>query len=341
MIQIGKKNLSLIKIKKVFRNILIVTIPALLGLFLVLELFFRFIIPASDPPQAFFDEKELMYRFDTSEEDGLCTFGKFAQQKAHWRINNFGWNSPIDYVSKNKRKRIAIIGDSYIEAFQVGCDKSYPSLLRNKIGNVFDVYSFGKSGAPLSQYLHISRYVNKYFNPDVFIFNVVQNDFAESILGLRSSRTYFLTLNVNNNSIEENKPVPNYSFSQYHFKKRLLKKSALFRYICFNLKIKQTIQSMNMKYKKKRNRFNANIDVYIVKKNRKKVLLATRYILNRIKVENPNKRIIFLIDAPRQDIYNNNIDSSSVIFLNKMLKKLCLEYNFKCLDLAEPMRRDY
>jgi hypothetical protein len=38
---------------------------------------------------------------------------------------------PIDYLSLKREdvKRIAVIGDSYIEAFQVDIDKSYPYVL--------------------------------------------------------------------------------------------------------------------------------------------------------------------------------------------------------------------
>ena len=103
-----------------------------------------------------------------------------------------GWNYPIDYYPINDKKLIAVIGDSYIEAFQVDVDKNYPFLLREKLKNDYEVYAFGKSGAPLSQYLHISRYVNRHFDPDILIFNLVHNDFDESIQELYPGNTYFL-----------------------------------------------------------------------------------------------------------------------------------------------------
>jgi hypothetical protein len=99
-------------VKKCIKNILIVSIPTIIFLLFVLELVFRFVIPACNRPQAIFDEKTRLYRYKANQ-NGLFTIGKFAQQTAKYRINNYGWNSPIDYSKKKSKPRIAIIGDSY------------------------------------------------------------------------------------------------------------------------------------------------------------------------------------------------------------------------------------
>lgn len=325
------------KMKRFFKNFTILTIPIVFVCFLFLELFFRFVIPATDPPQAYFEEENLMYKFSIDKKEGLFTIGRFAQQRAKWRINNYGWNSPIDYKKKKEKKRIAIIGDSYIEAFQVDLEKSYPSLLRKKIGDDYDVYSFGKSGAPLSQYLHISRYVKRIFNPDIIIFNIVHNDFDENILKLNPNDTHFLTLNVRDKLITENSPRPNYSFSQFDFKKRWIKKSALVRYILFNLHAKEKIINI---FSRKTN-YNANVEINKIQNNYRVIWLATEYIMSQIKRENQRKRVIFVMDAPRNDIYQNNLERSNVFFLNEMMDKLCKNNGFEFLDLTEPMRIDY
>ena len=132
--------------------------PTLIILVLVLELFFRFVIPSNNPPQTIFSKEDLLYKYKPNQL-GLFSIGKFAQIRSNYRINNDGWNSLIDYRKKknNSKKRIAVIGDSYIEAFQVDYDKSYPSLLSNVLKNEYEIYSFGISGAPLSQYLHMNR----------------------------------------------------------------------------------------------------------------------------------------------------------------------------------------
>ncbi|MBA4419356.1 MAG: hypothetical protein C0392_15850 [Syntrophus sp. (in: bacteria)] len=156
-------------ILKIIKNVLFGTLPAILIVLIVLEVFFRSVIPASDPPRSFFDEKEKMFFCSNEKVKGVNVIGKFAEIRAKWRINNMHWNYPIDYYHINDRKLIAVIGDSFIEALQVDVGKNYPFLLKEKLANHYEVYAFGVSGAPLSQYLHISRYVNKHFDADVII----------------------------------------------------------------------------------------------------------------------------------------------------------------------------
>ena len=334
--------------KNFLKNIFLITIPTIVVFLLISELFFRTIIPAANNPFGYFDEDNLIYKL-CPNKDGLYTMGKFAQQKAKWRINNDGWNSPIDYKREKNRKRIAIIGDSYIEAFQVDSDKSYPSLLRKKLGDKFDVYSFGKSGAPLSQYLNISRYVNNYFKPDILIFNIVHNDFDESITCLNPNDIEILTLNMSDSLISEKAPRPNYSFQQYNWKKRTLMKSALIRYLFMNLGAKSTILSTIENIKKPfikntedtKKIFNANVEVNNLLLNIELIEKATGYIFKKIKKENTNKRIIFVMDAPRFNIYKNTLDNSNVLFLHRMMDSLCKKYNFEFLDLTQPMVKDY
>ncbi len=327
--------------KKALKNLFQITIPTFLVLFLLLELFFRFIIPAAELPTDFFDEEEPIYRFDTNaKSEGLYTIGKKSEQQGQWRINNYGWNSPIDYTPQKEKPLIAVIGDSYIEAFQVDVDKSYPSLLRNEINTDYDVYSFGKSGAPLSEYLNHSRYVNKYFNPDTFIFNVVYNDFYENILELNPEVTHMLTLNIDDNSITENSPKPNKSFKQYNWKKRALFKSAFIRYLYINLHLNATVRNFGNKVTSEK-KFNGNINVTKAIDNKGLIIRSIDYILGKLQEENPGKRILFVIDAPRNDIYNGALESSSLLFLNEILEKYCLKYNFELIDLTQPMANDF
>jgi len=112
------------------KNILTVTFPAFLFTCIVLEFFFRWVIPASNPPMGFFDEKEKIYSFSNEKQEGTITIGRFAQIRTTWRINNRNWNYPIDYHRIDNKNLIAVIGDSYIEAFQVDVDQNYPYLLK-------------------------------------------------------------------------------------------------------------------------------------------------------------------------------------------------------------------
>lgn len=78
-------------------------------------------------------------------------------------------------------------------------DKNYPFVLREKLQNDYEVYAFGISGVPLSEYFHISRYVNKYFDPDILIINLFYNDVDESIYVLNKNDTHWLRVSIDEN----------------------------------------------------------------------------------------------------------------------------------------------
>lgn len=200
--------------KSSLRNLVFITIPSLIICLIILELVFRFIIPATEEPQNQFDEAEKIFHYKPGQGGGTHTTGRSARQRGRWHINNYRWNSPTDYTEEKTRTRIAVIGDSYVDALQVGAEESYPSLLREAAGDTCDVYSFGLSGAPLSQYLHMSRYAVKHFDPDIMIFNIVTNDFDESIYTIKPN-SYFLTLDVDDGVVTERQPEADYSHSQY------------------------------------------------------------------------------------------------------------------------------
>ncbi len=202
---------------KTLKNIFLISLPAVFILLLLLELFFRVVIPATDPPMGFFNEEERMYYFSNQREEGQITIGRFAQIKARWHINNEHWNYPIDFAQVIDRPLIAVIGDSYIEAFQVDADEKYPFLLRNRLEPDYEVYAFGKSGAPLSHYLHVSRYVDRHFDPDILIFNMVHNDFEESIYELYPAKTCFMQISTGEDgSFTETVPRPNHALPSIH-----------------------------------------------------------------------------------------------------------------------------
>jgi hypothetical protein len=316
--------------------IVLVSLPTLLVIALVLEIVFRVVIPASDLPINHFDTTELIYKFSSSEGQGVATYGRFATVRGLWNINNHGWNSPIDYSITKNRSRIAIIGDSYIEAFQVDADKSYPSLLRNELEGKLDVYSFGVSGAPLSHYLHMSRYVAKVFDPDIFIFTIIANDFDESLYAIKPENIHFLRLDIADDSIAEVLPQPNRTFLEYRPTKQLLYKSSLIRYLYLNLRINALMSQLQSRNK---NVF-ANVDVSALQDNRKEIDKATRYVLRKIGKENPGRRIVFVMDGPKNSIYDKTEDSS-ILFLHEIMQKYCIENGFEFLDLTQDMKKAY
>lgn len=321
---------------RVIRNIVVITLPALVILLLILELFFRFAVPAMDRPPSYFDIEERIFKYRPDAGEGLATFGKYARQRGRWRINNDGWNSPIDYRAQKDRPRIAVIGDSYIEAFQVDVDESYPSLMRAEIGDRYDIYSFGISGASLSEYLNINRYVNRHFDPDVVIFNIRYNDFAESVFELNRGDIHMMMISITDTSVTETMPRPNYSFSQFSLRRRILLKSAFVRYLIINLRVHQATRDLFSE-----RTYSGNVEIDAVEGSRDLVETAAAYVFQRLSEENQGKRVIIVMAAPRQDIYAGTLMESRLLFLNDLVRRLSSVHGFELLDLTEPMIQDY
>lgn len=88
--------------------------------------------------------------------------------------------------------RIAILGDSFIESFQVNLQKSMQYLLEQKLNEMpnmpkkFEVYSFGHGGnGTFKNYLYLNQYALKY-KPDLVILAFLPiNDFGNDY-GVRS-----------------------------------------------------------------------------------------------------------------------------------------------------------
>jgi hypothetical protein len=95
----------------------------------------------------------------------------------HGRVNNYGYINDADYDPDDERPLLAVIGDSYVEAQMVPFSETIMARLGLRVGADGRVYSFGASGAPLSQYLAWAEFAQKTFHPQMLAVVVVGNDF--------------------------------------------------------------------------------------------------------------------------------------------------------------------
>ena len=146
------------------------------------------------------------------------------------KINNFGFRNDHDYDVK-EQNIVSVIGDSYVEAVQVPFSKTFYNILEENIDNKFKIYSFGFSGAPLSQYLKWAEFSVDKFNVSHLIINVVANDFDESLLKYKQSPGFHYFEKCGQSYC--NVLVP-YKKKKY---KAILGKSNLARYLVNNLQI--------------------------------------------------------------------------------------------------------
>ena len=85
------------------------------------------------------------------------------------KINNAGWVSDQTYDSTATTPLLALIGDSYIEAFIVPYRESLQGRLAEAARPSHRVYAFGMSGWPLSQYLAVAEFVAKRYRPEAMV----------------------------------------------------------------------------------------------------------------------------------------------------------------------------
>jgi hypothetical protein len=303
----------------------------------VFELFFRFVIPAAQFPLTEYEPAYGVLHYQIhGRRTGIATFGPKGERPTPWRINNRGWNSSIDYFPAPRHKPlVALIGDSYIEALQVEVGKSVADNLRRLQQGRREVYGFGIGGAPLSQYLQMSRYVREVFHPEVMVFNIVYNDFDESLADL-SPKVNFLQLEETGGHLRETPPTP---FVPNRLK-RLVARSALVRYLVVNLHVLENAQAWTAQ-RANPGQFYGNVDVKGLERNRDRIVRATDYLVDRIAGENPGTRIVFMMDAPRLEIYEGKGGHGRLAWLYEVMRDACERNGAQFVDLTEPFRRSY
>jgi len=306
--------------------------PSLLFTFLILELFFHFAIYAAELPCTYFDSKFQLLRYDTNQKrDGVYTIGKNAHWPAKWHINNMGWNSPIDYQADGRTKPlIAIVGDSFIEGFNVNVGKTVTDDLREKVKDKYDVYGFGMSGANLSQYYQMVRYVNQVFSPKVLFVNFIYNDFDQ--LFTKDCRIGMLCLEETNAGIQE-APIHPYVPS---FLKRIARHSSFMRYLILNLGPDVVKWQRSKKTKR-----NPASDQGYAHSRTDQIVKAADYLFKKFRDEDRDRQLIFILDGPRREIYSNTVDKSWTLWMNQLVKEKCRKYGIDFIDMTGPFTEQY
>jgi hypothetical protein len=147
------------------------------------------------------------------------------------RMNNYGFASNIDYAPDNTRPLLAIVGDSFMEAIATPWPQTGAGRLQQCFADCVRVYTFAKSGAPMSQYLVYAEYAKQTFRPHGFVIVIVANDFDESLLKYKESPHGFHYF-VRDTSDKAALQRVDYQVS---FWKKMVRQSALAMYLTVNL----------------------------------------------------------------------------------------------------------
>ena len=273
---------------------------------------------------------------------GTFVVGKFGDEKVRFQINSEGWNSTKNYRERRDPAvvRIAIIGDSYIEALNVHPTNAVGAVLEKALSptSEIEVYSFGISGASLSHYLAIMRYVRSQFSPDLYIINIVHNDFDESLATV--DRSMFHGLRRAGSSYEE---VPPTMYQPSLFR-RIVGHSATIRYLTINLKVRFELKDIRRigDLWGTTHRFAANIDAAKIDVHETKNIV--NYVFKKYlqEAESDRQKLVLVVDSPRQPIYEGLNPHTSLAFqYNQVVTEVCRDLLLHCLDLTDHFWSDF
>jgi len=155
------------------------------GFLVFAEIVLRFLPVASGLSSRPVTAENPVFRYK-ADRDFVYSNGWKLDMVNHGHVNNDGWVNDQNYHTDDPSPLVAIVGDSFVEAAMVPYAQTFHGLLANIFRDKFRVYSFGASGAPLSQYLIWARYAVRQFKARALVINVVGNDFDESHINYKA-----------------------------------------------------------------------------------------------------------------------------------------------------------
>ncbi len=307
---------------------------ASLGLFILLAelLLFRFVLQPGDAPQNSFSEGLLRY---APNQQGTWRVGDDVA--AAYRINAQGWNSGHESYALKKSenvRRIAIIGDSYVEALQVPYAQSLAEQLERSGNGRDQVYRFGISGAPLSHYLAMARHVAQTYHPDMIVLVLLHNDFDESfnVVAGRYTSSFQKFRMEANQVTEEIAPVPyRATWSDW------VRQTATVRYLYYRQRI--TPSSLLARFRSSATIYQANVDSAAVSALRAPIRGATDYAFDQLALlsQRYGFKLLLLMDGDRQAIYADadavNLYEHGALWLNHMAAEAARQAGVPFIDL--------
>ena len=311
-------------------------VVASIALYLLFSEFvvFRYVLLASDVPANAFVNGLVRY---APNQTGVWRVRN--EIAAPYAINAQGWNSGLgDYVTARKPGvvRVALVGDSYVEALQVPFNRSVGEQLAaqlSRTGSAAEVYRFGISGAPLSQYVYmVEREVARYA-PDWIVVVLVHNDFDESVNRLPGRYTSsFLRVRLDHGRVVGDvAPVPWRPDAT-----EWLRRTATARYLYYRWQVRPELlrQLVLSDAHADGARFSANVDIDAVLRQMPEIAAATDHLFGRLAAAAvaSGARLLLAMDGDRQAIYAGAAPLAAQT-LNAMAAEMARRRGIPFLDL--------
>ena len=158
-------------------------------------------------------------------------------------INNDGFVNDKDYTGNDQRPLLAVVGDSYVEAAMVPNKETFYRRHADRLKDKGRVYSFGASGAPLSQYLVWGQYAKRKYRPAGIVIVVIGNDFDESLLAYNARPGLHVYATDADGRLHLQRI--DYAPSPFRF---LVRHSALGRYLVFHLNAPKVLSQLAARF---------------------------------------------------------------------------------------------
>jgi len=261
------------------------------------------------------------------------------------RTNNYGFISDIDYDPSATSPLLAVVGDSFVEAVMVPDSRTVAGLLRKTVADYGRVYSFGASGAALSQYLAYARYVRDEFKPAGLVIIVVGNDYDESLMKYRNHPGFHYFVEKEDGTLRlqrVDRTLPRW--------KDLVVTSMVGRYIVMNLeagnivdRLKRVVSNAVGGERHYVGNVNATTDLGRVDDSKKAVesFLAALPAMSGLA---PDK-IVLVLDTPRPELYAGEgageQETSYFSVMRRYLASAAQTGGFEVIDLEPVFALDY
>ncbi len=255
-------------------------------------------------------------------------------------MNAQGYNADFDFENQPDRPLIAVVGDSYIEARMVPFEQTLQQRLNVALGENVDVYGVGVGGAPMSQYLMFAQMMRDKYHPDFMIVSIVGNDFDESLPQYKNAPRFHYFVEDENGQLKPSL-IGEYRPS---FFKELISRSALVRYLYFNLNLSNTVNKalFTLRHKEKtQEKETQKTDQVRISESQKAIDAFLKLLPEYAGLS--KRRILITVDAHRGHIYKDQKIPEDDYFLTMrtyLLNKAKAQ-GYKTLDLYPVFARDY
>lgn len=261
------------------------------------------------------------------------------------RVNNAGFVNDQDYEPLAPTPLLAVVGDSYVEALIVPYDSSVQGRLQNRVNPVGRVYSFGISGAPLSQYLYLAEHVAHRYRPQALAVVVVGNDFDESLMdvGFIPGYHYFRERPEGDYELVW-RPDPDSDRSRGL--RRFFKQSALVRYTFSNLSVMRLVDS-HVPPRADTVRYVGSTLASLEPRRLARSKRAVDAFLSELPRRSglAPERIVLVMDGARPQLYSPaalaEVDSTFFSVMRRYLLERARAQGFEAIDLEPQFVADY